>query len=156
MKNNFLNWRSSTPLNTTPEGWMIQIIDESSLQNNSNQINWRKSQISVLYIKFPVFLGFFSLESNIWKRLWRSKKKYRESLTLFLECQSRMSITFECIFSGEDRLWFFWRKGNIISVTFIHIYRKHLISMYFLRKIIFHFLSKENNSYFWIKKIPSF
>ena len=35
------------------------------------------------------------------------------------------------------------RKGNIIIVTFIHIYRKYHISMYFLRKIIFYFPSKE-------------
>ena len=57
--------------------------------------------------------------------------------------QSSMSITFNCIFSGEDYLWFFLQRGNIISVTFIHIYRKYHISMFFLRKIIFHFPSKK-------------
>ena len=70
--------------------------------------------------------------------------------------RSRMSITFKCIFSGEDHLWFFLQKGNIIFVTFIHIYRKYHISMYFLRKIIFHFPSKEKISYFLEKEIPSF
>ena len=70
--------------------------------------------------------------------------------------RSRMSITFKCIFSGEDHLWFFLQKGNIIFVTFIHIYRKYHISMYFLRKIIFHFPSKEKISYLKRKKIPPF
>ena len=37
----------------------------------------------------------------------------------------------------------FWQKGNIIFVTFTHIYRNYEISMYFLRKIIFHFPSKK-------------
>ena len=51
----------------------------------------------------------------------------------------------------------FWQKGNIIFVTFIYTYRKYHISMYFLGKIIFHFLFKEKISYFWGKKgIPSF
>ena len=51
--------------------------------------------------------------------------------------QSRMSITLSVFF-----------RENIIFVTFIHIYRKYHISMYFLRKIIFHFLSKGKISYF--------
>ena len=76
-------------------------------------------------------------------------------MELFLECQSRVSITFKYIFSGEDRLWFFWQKGNNIFVTFIHICRKYRISMYFLRKISFHFPSKEKK-YYWVKKAPSF
>ena len=76
----------------------------------------------------------------------------RESLELFVECQSRMSSTFKCILSAEDRFWYFWEKGNIIYVTFIHIYRKYHISMYFFRKIIFHFPSKEKNNIFSGKK----
>ena len=127
---------------------MVQINGDSSLYNISNQINWRRSQISILYIKFPVFFH--------WKAIHETPMmvsiKVRESLELFLECQSRIPITFMRIFSGEDRLWFFWQKGNIIFVTFIHIYRKHHISMYFLRKIIFHFSSEEKISYFRVKK----
>ena len=65
--------------------------------------------------------------------------------------RSRMSITFKCIFSGEDHLWFFLQKGNIIFVTFIHIYRKYHISMYFLRKIVFHFPS--NKKYYIFRKL---
>ena len=96
-----------------------------------------------------------------------------ESLEVFLECQECQSIwyfnrittfsriniiffsvvgnvTFRCIFSGEDYLCFFWRK-DIIFVTFIHTYRKY-ISMYFFRKVIFHFSSKEKISLFCEKR----
>ena len=96
-----------------------------------------------------------------WKAIYKNShedlhKSTENHWNFFLECQSRMSITFKCIFSGEDRLTFFWQKGNIIFVTIIHIYRKYQISMYFLRKIIFHFQSKEKISYFRVKQIPSF
>ena len=46
-------------------------------------------------------------------------------------------------FGRRSSLIFFLQKGNIIFVTFIHKYKKYHISMYFLRKIIFHFSSKE-------------
>ena len=61
--------------------------------------------------------------------------------------RSRMSITFKCVFSGEI-IFCFLQKYNMMFVKFIHVYRKYHISMYFLRKIIFHFPSKENISYF--------
>ena len=57
-----------------------------------------------------------------------------------------MSITFKCIFLRSFLI--FLQKGNIIFVTFAHIYRKYHLSMYFLRKIIFHFPFKEKISYF--------
>ena len=70
--------------------------------------------------------------------------------------QSRMSITFKCIFLGEDHLWFFFlQKDKIIFVAFIHIYRKYHISTYFLRTIIFPFPCKEKHHIFR-KKMPSF
>ena len=50
---------------------------------------------------------------------------------------------------------FFRQKGNIIFVTFIHIYRKYHIFIYFLRKIIFHFRSTVKMSYLGEKEIPS-
>ena len=34
---------------------MVQIIEDQSLQNISNRINFRKSQTSILYVKFSVF-----------------------------------------------------------------------------------------------------
>ena len=57
--------------------------------------------------------------------------------------QSRVSITFNCIFWGEDQRSIFLQKGNIIFLTFTRVYRKYHISMYFLRKINFYFPSKE-------------
>ena len=59
-------------------------------------------------------------------------------------------------FFGTRLSSFFCKKDNIIFVTFIHIYRKHYISMYFLIKIIFHFPSKEKISYFREKRSTSF
>ena len=50
---------------------------------------------------------------------------------------------------------FFRQRGNIIFVTFIHIYKKYHIFIYFLRKIIFHFRSTVKMSYFGEKEIPS-
>ena len=70
----------------------------------------------------------------------------------FSGMRSRMPVSFKCIFSEEDHLWFFLQMGNIIFVTFIHIYKKYHISMYLLRKIIFHFPSKEKISCFPGKK----
>ena len=84
-----------------------------------HQINWRRSQISILYIKF---LGFFSPQSYI-QRIVGTLSSMR----------SRMSIIFKYIFSGEYHI--------------CNIYTYH-ISMYFLKKIIFHFLSKGKISYF--------
>ena len=55
-------------------------------------------------------------------------------------------------FFGTRSSLLFWQKVNTIFVTFIHIYRKYHISMYFLRKIIFHFPSKEKISCFWEKR----
>ena len=66
--------------------------------------------------------------------------------------RSRMSITFKCIFPENIIFNFFLRKGNTIFLTFIHIYGKYHISMYSLRKIVFHFPSKEKISYFPEKK----
>ena len=103
-------------------------------------------------------------------------------MEVFLECQSRMlinmvfqqkyhntifswmniiffsdagNVTFKCIFCGRRLSFLFWQKGNILFITFIHIYRKYHISMifflFFLRKIIFHCPCKEK-IYFWEKR----
>ena len=62
-----------------------------------------------------------------------------------------MSITFRCIFAEKDRFSsFFLADGhNIVFVT--RIYRKYNFSMYFLRKMIVRFPSKEKISCFWEK-----
>ena len=83
------------------------------------------------------------------KTLMKVSRKVQRIIGTLSRMRSRMSITFKCIFSEEDHLWFLLQKGNIMFLTFIHvIYRKYHISMYFLRKIIFHFPSKEKISYF--------
>ena len=65
--NGQIDWRSNTPLNTTPEGWMVQRIEYSQLKNISNYINWRRMQISILYIKFPAFFHWKSIYKNVYK-----------------------------------------------------------------------------------------
>ena len=72
---------------------MVQSIEDYSLQNISNRINLRRSQTSILYIKFPVFL----------------------------------------------------RRRRAM----------HHVSMYFLRKTLFHFLPREKISCFR-QKTPTF
>ena len=74
---------------------MVQRIEDYWLYNISNWINWRRSQTSILYIRFPVF--FFA---NTWKHLHRSPWKYRELLELFLGCQSICGIRPSLIFFG--------------------------------------------------------
>ena len=95
-----------------------------------------------------------------------------------MQCQSRMSVNkvfqqkfsrintfffsdarnaiFKCIFFGESYLCFFRQKSNIMFVTYIHIYRKYHISMYFLKNIIFHLPSKEKISCFQEKRNTTF
>ena len=73
---------------------------------------------------------------------------FLESFSVMLE-MSLLSV----FFSGEDHLCFFWQKGNIIFVTYI---QKISYFHVFLRKIIFHFPSKEKMSYFREKEIPFF
>ena len=52
---------------------MVQKIEDSSLQNISNQINWRRSQISILYIKFPVcFFHWKAIYENAYEVLHKS------------------------------------------------------------------------------------
>ena len=61
-------------------------------------------------------------------------------------------VTFRCTFFGIILSLFSWRKGNIIFVTFINIYRKYHISMYVLTKITFHFLPKQKISFQILQK----
>ena len=64
------------------------------------------------------------------------------------------------VFFGKTLLWLVWQKGKFILVgKKVHLYRtyrKHRISMYFLRNTIFHFPSVEKISYFQEKEMPSF
>ena len=50
-------WRSSMPLNTAREGWMVQNIEDYSLWNMFNLINLRRGQTSTRYVSFPIFFA---------------------------------------------------------------------------------------------------
>ena len=52
------------------------------------------------------------------------------------------NVTFKCISLGKDYLSFFWQKGNIIFVTFIHITENIIFPCIFF---IFHFPYKQSN-----------
>ena len=79
------------------------------------------------------------------------------------------NVTFKCIFSGEDYLCFFWQKGNIIFVTFIHIHKNIIFPSIFwerstfphiTKKIIFQydlfFKKKHYISLYFFRERPSF
>ena len=74
--------------------------------------------------------------------------KYRESLEISLECDLECQSALSVFFREKIIFDFFLQKGNIIFATFLHIYRKYYVSTYLLRKIIFHFPTKEKISYF--------
>ena len=136
----------------------VQSIEDSSLQNISNHIAYRQSQISILYIKIP---GFF-----IGKQYMKTPKRVPTKVQRIIETLSKilvsnaniifstMSITFfrgvilKCIFREKNNLCFFDRR--LISCLqeekhhLYRIYRKNHISMYFLRNIIFHFSSRKD------------
>ena len=91
------------------------------------------------------FVLFFFTGKQYMKTPMKVFIKVQRIVGTLSKMRSRISITFKCIFSGEDDLWFFFL---IIFVTLIHIFTKYHISMYLLRKTVFHFLSKEKISYF--------
>ena len=74
-------------------------------------------------------------------------------INIILFCDAG-NVTFKCIFSWQGYLCFFYQKASVIFVTFMHIHRKQHISMYFMRKIILQFASKEK-IYFREKEILS-
>ena len=100
-------------------------------------------------MKFPAFFHWNAIYENAYKGLHKSKENHWNTFqNVNLECQSPLSV-----FSREKVVFdFFWQKSKIIFVTFIHVYRKYHISVYFLRNIILHFPSKEIISYFRVKK----
>ena len=85
---------------------MVQSIDDSSLYNISNQINWRKSQMSILYIKLPVF--FFFTEKQYMKTPTKVSIKVQNSGTL-----SRMSI----YNVNHLQVYFLGRRSSLIFLA---------------------------------------
>ena len=99
---------------------------------------------------------FFFHRKAIYKNAYEGLHKSTEShwnsfKNVNLECQSiwyfnrntifsRMNfiffsdsgnVTFKCVLSGEHFLCFFRHKGNIISITFIHIYKRSYFYVFF-------------------------
>ena len=72
---------------------MVQSIKDYSLQNISNRINLRRSQTSILCIKFPVFFRWRAMQENACKGLDESTKNCWSSLQdVDLERQSPLSV----------------------------------------------------------------
>ena len=121
--------------------------------NISNQINSRKSQTSILYIKFPVF--FFAGERYMETPATASMRVQRIAGAL-----SKVSIQNV----NHLQVYFCWIRPFLIfltegrGATFVapaRVHRKYHISMYFLGKVVSHFLPKEKISCLR-GKIPSF
>ena len=73
---------------------MVQSIEDYSLYNISNRINLRRSQTSILYIRFPVFLhwgamhhvSMYFLRKTVFRFLPREKRScFRENNTIFTD-----------------------------------------------------------------------
>ena len=133
---------------------MVQSIDAYSLQNIPNRINWRRSQNSILCIKFS---GFF-----------RQRAIYETPLKVSMKVQriagafSRISIqnvnhllVYFCGIRIIFDFFFFLTEGHdTMFVAPVRVHRKFHISMYFLKKIAFTFLPRKN--YVFGKKPPFF
>ena len=119
---------------------MVQSIEDYSLQNISNRINFRKSQTSILYIKFPVFLfQWKAMHENACKFLHESTKN----------CwSSSQDVNLGVFLRGKTILDFFLTEcRNATFVRPARVHRKCHISMYFLRKAAAsHFLPREKIS----------
>ena len=132
---------------------MVQSIEYYSLQNISNRINRRRSQTSVLYIKFPGFFRWRALHENTCKGLSMKVQRIAGAL-------SRMSIQnvnhLQVYFCGiRPYLTFFDRRtwchvcntGTCTQkISYFHVFlQKDRLS-----------LSAQGKNMFSGKKIPSF
>ena len=133
---------------------MVESIEDYSLQNISNGINWRRSQTSIPYIKLLVFFRWRAIHKNARKGLCEGTENYWGSFPdVNLERQSPLGV----FFWDKVILDFFLAGGRDTRfVTPTRVHRKYHISMYFLRKVIAGFLPKEKISCFREKKKPSF
>ena len=55
---------------------MVQRIKDSSLFNISNQVNRRRNETSILYIKFPDFFHWKAIYENAYKGLHKSTENH--------------------------------------------------------------------------------
>ena len=115
-------------------------------------MNLRRSQTSILYIKFPVFLRWRAMHENACKSLHEGTEICCSfSWDVNLQHQSPLGV-----FLRDKTIFdFFLTEGRGATfVTPIRVHRKCHISMYFLRKAASHFLPKEKICF--REKIPSF
>ena len=124
---------------------MVQSIEDYSLQNISNRINLRRSQTSILYIKFPVFLRWRAMHENACKGLHESTENCWSSFQdVNLERQSPLGV-----FLRDKTIFDFFDRGAWCHVCNARACtQKCHISMYFLRKATSHFLPREKISCF--------
>ena len=125
---------------------MVQIIEDYSLQNISNRINLRRSQTSILYIKFPVFLRWRAMHENVCKSLHEGTENcWSFFQDVNLERQSPLGV-----FLREQTIFdlFLTEGRGATFVTPVCVHRKCYISMYFLRKAASNFLPREKISCF--------
>ena len=129
---------------------MVQSIKDYSLQNISNRINLRRSQTSILCIKFPVFFRWRAVHENACKSLHESTENCWSSLSI--QNVNHLQVYFCGI---RPSLIFLTGERGATFVTPVRVHRKCHISMYFMRKAASRFLPREKISHFR-EKIPSF
>ena len=122
---------------------MVQSIEDSSFYNISNRIILKRSQASILYIKFLVF---FAGRQYMKTRPRVSIKVQRTIGTLSRISIENFNHLWLYFFEIRSSLIFFAEGHGVVFVVSVRIQRKYHISMYFLRKIIFHFPSREKMS----------
>ena len=121
-----------------------------------------------LPITFPILVTFIGFLASIFQKVCSTstlKCQSRMPKSSFLGWISSFSVMAEMpssdVFFEKRSSLLFWQKGNLIFVgkKKYHIYqtyRKHHITIYFLRKFIFHFPSIEKISYFREKEMSFF
>ena len=125
---------------------MVRSIEDYSLQHISNRINLRRSQTSILYIKFPVFLRWRAMHENACKGLHESTE---DCWSFFQDVNLERQSLFGIFLRDKTIFDFFLTEG--LGATFIRharVHRKCYISMQFLGKAASRFLPREKISCF--------
>ena len=125
---------------------MVQSIKDH--WNIFNQINSRRSQTSILCIKFPVFFRWRAVHENACKSLHESTENCWSSLSI--QNVNHLQVYFCGI---RPSLISLTEGRGATFVTPVRVHRKYFISMYFLRKVISQFQPKKKISCFWGKNI---
>ena len=117
---------------------MVQSIED--YWNISNQINSRRNQTSILYIKFSVFFRWKAVHENACKGLPESTENCWNSFQGVNLERQYLQVYFYGI---RQSLIFLTERRGSTFVTPERVHRNYHISMYLLRNVIFHLLPKE-------------